>query len=97
MVSLKLARALEPEGFTVVALHPGRVDTEMGHNGAEISAEESARKSYATGLGHPCPILSASADPPHPLSACRSLATFAAQGPAQSGTLWSYTGEQLTW
>ncbi len=45
MITLKLARALEPEGFTVLALHPGRVETEMGKVGAEISAEESARRS----------------------------------------------------
>lgn len=45
MISVKFARALEPEQFTVLALHPGRVDTEMGKNGAEISAAESAEKS----------------------------------------------------
>ncbi len=44
MVTLKLARALEPEGFTVLALTPGLVDTEMGKGYAQISAPESAQK-----------------------------------------------------
>ncbi len=36
MITLKLARALEPEAFTVVALHPGLVDTSMG-GGASVA------------------------------------------------------------
>jgi NAD(P)-dependent dehydrogenase (short-subunit alcohol dehydrogenase family) len=45
MIVVKLARALESEGFTVLALHPGMVDTEMGHAVAEILPKESAEKS----------------------------------------------------
>jgi NAD(P)-dependent dehydrogenase (short-subunit alcohol dehydrogenase family) len=46
MLTLKLARALEPEEFTVVALHPGMVDTGAAVEGHEyISVSESVGKS----------------------------------------------------
>ncbi len=50
MWSLKLARALEPEGFTVLAFHPGLVKTDMTVSAVQegaavhgLTAEESAK------------------------------------------------------
>ena len=40
-VTVKFARALDKEGFTVLSLHPGYVKTDMGGQGADIEVEES--------------------------------------------------------
>ena len=49
MVTLKLARALQPEGFTILALHPGLVDSDMGKalpsGMAELTPAQSAEQS----------------------------------------------------
>lgn len=42
MASALLARALDERGITVLALHPGWVQTEMGGQDATLSAEDSA-------------------------------------------------------
>ncbi|KAJ3334305.1 hypothetical protein HDU93_008023 [Gonapodya sp. JEL0774] len=41
MATVTLARTLKPEGFTVVPLHPGWVQTELGGKNAQITPEES--------------------------------------------------------
>lgn len=47
--ALKLARALEDEGFSVVPFHPGLVQTDMTppEITADLSPDESATKSLA--------------------------------------------------
>ncbi|GAA6035573.1 hypothetical protein JCM8097_004906 [Rhodosporidiobolus ruineniae] len=45
MYTVKLARELGPEGFTVVPFHPGYVRTDMNHDGGgEIDTEEAVTK-----------------------------------------------------
>ncbi|WP_054308291.1 SDR family oxidoreductase [Mesorhizobium sp. 1M-11] len=43
MVTVQLARDLQPDGITVLSLHPGWVKTDMGGEEAVLSVEESAR------------------------------------------------------
>lgn len=43
MVTRSLACEMELSGYTVVAVHPGWVRTEMGGEGADIAAQESAQ------------------------------------------------------
>jgi NAD(P)-dependent dehydrogenase (short-subunit alcohol dehydrogenase family) len=42
MATVQLARDLQPDGVTVLSLHPGWVQTDMGGEGAVLPAEESA-------------------------------------------------------
>lgn len=41
------------ERFQVLAVHPGRMDTDMGHESAQISPQEAAEGIYALAQGHP--------------------------------------------
>lgn len=43
MLSRALAKQLEPQGSTLLSLHPGWVKTDMGGEGADITATESAQ------------------------------------------------------
>lgn len=43
MLSRALAKQIEPQGMTLLSLHPGWVKTDMGGEGADITAAESAQ------------------------------------------------------
>lgn len=85
-----LAQELGEEGFTVVALHPGLVATDLGKK-AMAAASDTASKALGPAASAAVPAISAEANAQGLVTVIQGLDA------GKSGGLWDWQGRSLQW